>query len=171
MKKTLLYLLMVGIYAPTVAQQERDTITGTRALYIVYNMKDKPLKAYQMPEDCYKYCYAHVEEGRKNQQVNLHYGYASDSVFWMPSKQQNIDDYLQPEGLTDKWLERDSVYVVMKEHFPLADRAYTRFRLADCRKYADNFGLKVIKLPYYKRNKRSYDRIAQIKRKRLGIKK
>lgn len=178
MKTILLTALLTAcsLFSPHLTAQllpegRPDTITGTSPVFIVYSKKDKPLKAYQMTEDCYEYCRANMETGVSNQQVNLHYGYPSDSIFWQPSKEAILEDYMHPVGLTDEYLEVDTVWVVMQEHFPIADRAYTRFRQKDCYEYANNNELQVIKLPYYKRCKRSYERIMDIKRRRLGIKK
>ena len=169
MKKTI-FILLIAACSLQLTAQKTDTIVGTHPVWIVYDMKDKPLKVYQMVEDCNGYCFANDKSGRKNQQINLYYGYRADSAVWKPNRAAIQEDFLRPESLADKWLAVDTVYVVMQEHFPIADRAYNRFRYADAYKYADNFDLKIIKLPYYYRTERSYEQIMTIKKKRLGIK-
>lgn len=169
MKKILLSTILI-LCIFNVNAQKTDTIKATSHAWIVYDMKGKPLKVYQTSEDCTGYCFDHEKEGRKNQQINLFYGYKSDSVMWKPNRAAIQEDYLHPESLNDKYLSVDTIYIVMQEHFPIADRAYEKIRLADCYKYATNHELRVIKLPYLYRTKRSYEQIMAIKKKRLGIK-
>ena len=167
MKKTLYFIITVLLLQTAVnAQKHGDEYTGTLPIYLVFSTTTgKPIKAYQEPID-----YIHfigVNKPYREQDINLHYMRIKDTTQWEPNSKMLQDNAYNPEALSDKFLSIDTIYVVMQQHFNLADRAYTFSRLEDCIKYADKFKLEYIKIPYYYRDKRSYDEVYRIKKKRL----
>lgn len=132
---------------------------------VVFDKNHKPIKAYQEPIDCYKWMNTHNEQSF---QENVNMYYPEDTVSWKPSNAVRQDDVYDPTGLTDNFLRRDTIYLIMqnsKELSHIADRAY-KFKI-DGQKYVDNFKLAFIPIPYYCRDKRSYDEIYRQKRAKL----
>jgi hypothetical protein len=150
------------------AQKQEEMHKGTKGIAIIFSDK-KPLKAYADVTDCSHFMRKNMAKSYFYQDVNLHYGYTIDSTTWKPNNKMIQDDIYNPEPIDDKFLAKDSICVIMQENFNLADRAYTLSRREDCNEYADNFKLKYYKVLYLYRDKKSYDKIYEIKKKRLGV--
>jgi len=139
-------------------------IQGTSNIWVVFDKERNPVKAYSAVEDCIKFI---TNKPYSNQQVYLHYKYRSDSIVYTPGQIEILEDLNHPELLTDEFLAKKTIYVVMQNHFQLASAAY--HDLNDCIDYADKFGLKYVAIPYFYRTKKSYDEIHRIRKKRLGM--
>ncbi len=153
MKKLILFLaITLSISAQALTKQAS----------VVFDAKGKPVKVYANVEDCIDFCSTHQQYN--NQQVNLYY--TPDSTAYEPSATMLQDELYNPTPLTDKYLAQKKVYVVLQSNFTfLADRVY--MNLAEGKSYIDNFKLTVVELPYYYRNKASYDEIYRQKRAKL----
>ena len=139
----------------------------TKPVWIVFDKIHQPLKVYQEPIDCFKWMDAHNE--CSYQSVNLYYRENNDTTTWHPSNLMITDCTYHPVSLSDKFLSRDTVYVIMQnrpETAHIANRVYQYTE--DGQRYVDNFKLKFIKVPYLWRDKKSYDEIYRIKRKKLS---
>lgn len=159
--------LLISIFILASLHMQAQTYLYCKPASIVFDKNHKPLKAYQEPIDCYKWMNLH-HEGSYQEGVNLYY--RSDSTQYSPSNMVHLDDTYNPTGLIDKFLKCDTIYLIMQnrpETSHIADRAY---KIAeDGQKYLNNFKLQYIKIPYYSRDKRSYDEI--YRQKRLQFKK
>jgi len=160
MKKLIFCFLVLSIFISN---------AQTKPVWIVFDKSKHPLKVYQEPIDCFAWMNNHNE--CSYQSVNLYYRESNDTTIWHPSNLMITDCTYHPIALSDKFLTRDTVYVIMqnsKETAHIADRVYQYTE--DGQNYIDNFKLKFIKVPYLLRDKKSYDEIYRIKRKKLVVK-
>jgi hypothetical protein len=150
------------------AKEAPKEIIGSSNAWVIYDKDQKPVKVYANVGDCMQFI---NNKPFSNQQVNLIYCYIADTARWEPSMREVQEDYIHPEMLSDKFLAQKTVYVVMQSHFKLALKIYDN--KAYCQKYIDGRGdgvPTVLEVPYFYRDKRSYDEIWRIREKRLGIK-
>ena len=160
--KTTLFILLF-----TISVQAQNSIS-TRPVCIVFNQAQLPIRAYQEWIDCYGWMQKH-NEGSYQDGVNLYYRYNNDTTLWRPTTMVIMDCARYPVMLTQKFLQPDTIYLIMMnspQTAHIADRAYQH--TADGQHYVDNFKLKYIKIPYFTRNKKSYDEIYRQKRRILN---
>jgi len=145
-------LILFALIVVSLALQAQPT-----RIYVVLNKDAEPVKAYSNDEDYYTFV-----ENRPYfaQEVKL---YSQDSVVWKPSDKLLIDDVYYPEELPEKFLAKKTVYVVMQKLNNLADAVFTN--LEDCKKYADNWQERYVEVPYFYRNKASYDEVIRLRKK------
>lgn len=129
----------------------------TSRIYVVFKKDADPVKAYSNDEDYYTFV---ENKPYFAQEVKLH---SQDSTAWKPSDKLLIDDVYYPEELPEKFLAKKTVYVVMQKQNNLADAVFTN--LEDCKKYADNWQEKYVEVPYFYRNKASYDEVIRLRKK------
>jgi hypothetical protein len=134
----------------------------TSPVYVIYNSDGDPVKVYQKAED-----YIHfINKNKQYSEQDARLYYQEDTTTWQPTSAMLADELQNPDPLTDKFLAKKTIYLVMQSNFYLVDRAY--LNLDDGQKYIDNFKLKYIEVPYYYRNKQSYDELYRIKKNRLN---
>jgi len=160
------------------APKAPEVRTGTSPAWLIFDRERNLVKIYGAVEDCISFC--STENDRKpiagrvmpsysDQQVNLHYQ-RSDTA-WQPTMRDVMEDYNHPQGLSDKFLAKKTVYVVMQNHFKLALMIYEN--QDDCREYVDSRGdgkPTVLEVSYFYRVQKSYDEIWRIRKKQLGMK-
>lgn len=135
--------------------------TQRHSVYAVYD-GDKLLKVYSSAEDCVRF----VSRSKSTLNYKDTYVYFTpDSTQWYKPCNDTFDDVFQPEPLEDKYLAKDSIYVVKQKHFYFADRAY--LSLEECKIYADNWKETYVKVPYFYRDEDSCKLAVNRRNKRL----
>lgn len=134
----------------------------TKQTSVVFDASGKPVKVYSNVEDCINFCAKNQQYS--NQQVNIYY--TPDSTSYEPSAAVLQEEITNPTPLQDKYLAQKKVYVVLQRNFAsLADRVY--MNITEGKSYIDNFKLTVVELPYFYRDKNSYDNLYKQKRAKL----
>ncbi|MDR0364152.1 MAG: hypothetical protein LBH92_03940 [Bacteroidales bacterium] len=166
--KKLLFIFLLAFSAGLQAQNPNYTSgtahRGTSNAYVIFDKAGTPVKIYADAMDAIHFC---SNQPYSNQQINLYYFKIQDTALWEPNSKMSQDNVWNPEPLTDKFLAVDTVYLVMQKNFNLADRAYTFTRLEEFTKYVENHNPEYLKIPYYYRDKRSFDEVYRIKKQRL----
>lgn len=176
--KTTLISLFVVLCLSAFSQKSPGEINATSPAWVIFDRDSNPVKIYAMVEDCINFC--STENDRKpipgrvmpmysNQEINLYY--CRVDTGWQPTSRDVQEDYNHPQGLSDKFLAKKTVYLVMQSHFKLGLKIYDNKE--ECQKYVDSRGdgiPTVLEVPYYYRVKKSYDELWRIRAKQLGIK-
>lgn len=140
---------------------------GNKSVYVVFNKQSQPVKVYDKVEDVIRFT---DNQPYSYQDVRLQFDTEKDAKYWqLETTQTQVMDLIDPVPLTDAQLATDSVFIVMQSSLPLAEKVFTRGRKADCDAYAENFGAKVIKVPFYYRDEKS-EKAKKANRAKRGIK-
>lgn len=166
---TLLLIVSAALFAQVKATDPwvsdvPPTITGTSRCFVVFNQPTgKPVKVYQMVEDCINFVY---NQPYYYQDKELYY--RLDTTRWQVPNAWAIEDLRQPTPLADKYLATKDVYVALDTAINVVIKVFDTEE--DGKVYVKKFPMPLITLPYYHRTAKSYEQIHLIQKKRLGIK-
>jgi len=151
--RTLFIGLFIGLSFSAIAQETLKT----KRIHVVFRKDGDPVRAYSNDIDYYTFI---KNKPYWAQEVKLQY--YSDSSEWKPSDKLLIDDIYYPEELSEKFLMKKTVYVTIQKYNNLASMIFSN--LEDCKRYADNWSERYIEIPYFYRNKASYDEVIRLRK-------